>query len=60
MYIYNEYLDGNMAVEEQKVCVMKRSGERVLFDRSKIAEAIQRASATRPSSAERRSVPTSF
>ena len=43
MYIYNEYLDGNMAVEEQKVCVMKRSGERVLFDRSKIAEAIQRA-----------------
>ena len=43
MYIYNEYLDGNMLVEEQTMCVMKRSGERVTFDRRKIAEAIERA-----------------
>ena len=43
MYIYNEALDGNMHVEEQSMCVMKRSGERVPFDRRKIAEAIERA-----------------
>ncbi len=43
MYIYNEYLDGNMHVEEPMMCVMKRSGERVPFDRVKIAEAIERA-----------------
>ncbi len=43
MYIYNEDLDGNMHVDEPTMCVMKRSGERVLFDRVKIAEAIERA-----------------
>ena len=43
MYIYNEALDGNMAVDEPKICVMKRSGERVPFDGVKIAEAIERA-----------------
>ncbi len=43
MYIYNEDLDGNMAVEEPKICVMKRSGERVPFNGIKIAEAIERA-----------------
>ena len=43
MYIYDEDLDGNMAVEEPKICVMKRSGERVPFDGVKIAEAIERA-----------------
>ena len=43
MYIYNEDLDGNMHVEEPTMCVMKRSGERVPFDRVKIAEAIERA-----------------
>ena len=43
MYIYNELLDGNMIVDEPKICVMKRSGERVPFDGIKIAEAIERA-----------------
>ena len=43
MYIYNELLDGNMIVDEPKLCVMKRSGERVPFDGSKISEAIERA-----------------
>ncbi len=43
MYIYNEYLDGNMAVEDPFMCVMKRSGERVPFDREKIRDAINRA-----------------
>ncbi len=43
MYIYDETLDGNMIVEEPKICVMKRSGERVPFDGVKIAEAIERA-----------------
>ena len=40
MYIYDEILDGNMHTEEPNMCVMKRSGERVPFDRVKIAEAI--------------------
>ena len=43
MYIYDEILDGNMHTEEPNMCVMKRSGERVPFDRVKIAEAIERA-----------------
>ena len=43
MYIYNETLDGNMDLDEPSMCVMKRSGERVPFDRVKIAEAIERA-----------------
>ncbi len=44
MYIYDERLDGDMdMVEEPKICVMKRSGERVPFDGAKIAEAIERA-----------------
>ena len=33
MYIYNETLDGNMDLDEPAMCVMKRSGERVPFDR---------------------------
>ena len=32
---YDESLDGNMETEETKICVMKRSGERVPFDRQK-------------------------
>ena len=43
LYIYDEILDGNMHTEEPNMCVMKRSGERVPFDRVKIAEAIERA-----------------
>ena len=40
---YNEQLDGNMDVEDVKVCVMKRSGERVPYDGNKIAAAIIKA-----------------
>ena len=43
MYIYDETLDGNMDLDEPSMCVMKRSGERVPFDRQKIADAIARA-----------------
>jgi anaerobic ribonucleoside-triphosphate reductase len=44
MYMYNETLDGNMGLEDApKMCVMKRSGERVPFDAEKIAHAIERA-----------------
>ena len=43
MYIYNEQLDGNNEVDDVQLCVMKRSGERVPFDRTKIADAIRRA-----------------
>ena len=43
MYIYNEQLDGNNEVDDVQLCVMKRSGERVPFDRTKIADAIKRA-----------------
>ena len=41
--IYDESLDGNMEVEEPKICVMKRSGERMPFDRNKIVDAIRGA-----------------
>ena len=40
---YDEYLDGNLDMEEQKLYIMKRSGERVLYDSEKIASAIKRA-----------------
>lgn len=40
---YDETLDGNMETEEIKICVMKRSGERVPFDRQKIVNAINGA-----------------
>ena len=39
--IYSEELDGNMEVAQ--VCVMKRSGERVPFDKTKIKAAIEKA-----------------
>ena len=39
--IYSEDLDGNMEVTQ--VCVMKRSGERVPFDKTKIKAAIEKA-----------------
>ena len=41
--IYDESLDGNLDIEEPKICVMKRSGERTSFDRMKIVEAIRGA-----------------
>ena len=41
--IYDESLDGNLDIEEPKICVMKRSGERMSFDRMKIVEAIRGA-----------------
>ncbi len=42
--MYNETLDGNASVEDsRKMCVMKRSGERVPFDAEKIAGAIVKA-----------------
>ena len=34
--MYDELLDGNMDYVEPKICVMKRSGERVPFDLIKI------------------------
>lgn len=40
---YDESLDGNMYVDEPKLCVMKRSGERVPFDIVKILNAIEKA-----------------
>ncbi len=40
---YDESLDGNMEIEETKICVMKRSGERVPFDRQKVVNAINGA-----------------
>ena len=43
MMYYNEHLDGNMETEDVKVCVMKRSGERVPYDGNKIAAAIIKA-----------------
>ena len=41
--IYDESLDGNLDIEDPKICVMKRSGERTNFDRMKIVEAIRGA-----------------
>lgn len=41
--MYDENLDGNMGIEEIKVHVMKRSGERVPFDKEKIKAAIVKA-----------------
>ena len=43
MMYYDETLDGNMNIEDPKICVMKRSGERVPFNRVKIASAIRKA-----------------
>ncbi len=43
MYVYDESLDGNMDLDDARICVMKRSGERVPFDGTKIANAIERA-----------------
>ena len=43
MMYYDETLDGNMSVDEPKICVMKRSGERVPFDREKIVQAVKSA-----------------
>lgn len=41
--MYDESLDGNLDIEEPKICVMKRCGERVPFDRKKIENAIRKA-----------------
>jgi ribonucleoside-triphosphate reductase (formate) len=41
--MYDETLDGNLDIEKLKICVMKRSGERVPFDRKKIIAAICKA-----------------
>lgn len=43
MMYYDETLDGNMSVDEPKICVMKRSGERVPFNKDKIVQAIKSA-----------------
>ena len=43
MMYYDETLDGNMSVDEPKICVMKRSGERVPFNKDKIVQAIKGA-----------------
>lgn len=50
---YDESLDGNMDTEELKICVMKRSGERVPFDRQKIVDAINSANEDEGIAAER-------
>ncbi len=41
--MYDETLDGNLDIENTKICVMKRSGERVPFNRDKIIAAINKA-----------------
>lgn len=41
--IYNETLDGNLDINGAKICIMKRSGERVPFDKKKILDAITKA-----------------
>jgi ribonucleoside-triphosphate reductase len=41
--IYDEDLDGNLDLEPTQIYIMKRSGERVLFDSTKIAQAIRKA-----------------
>lgn len=41
--MYDEILDGNLGGPETRLCVMKRSGERVSFDQSKIEAAIEKA-----------------
>ena len=52
--MYNEKLDGNMHTEEEKqVCVMKRSGQRVPFDVTKIENAIRKSNADMGTPAER-------
>ena len=43
MTYYDETLDGNLDMEEQKIYIMKRSGERVIFDKEKIIQAIRKA-----------------
>lgn len=43
MAIYDESLDGNMDIEAPQIYIMKRSGERVIFDGEKIANAIRKA-----------------
>ena len=40
---YDELLDGNLDMEEQKIYIMKRSGERVIFNKDKIINAIRKA-----------------
>ncbi len=40
---YDEDLDGNLDIEPTQIYIMKRSGERVLFDSSKISQAIRKA-----------------
>lgn len=41
--MYNETLDGNLDINGAKICIMKRSGERVPFDKRKIVDAITKA-----------------
>lgn len=41
--IYDETLDGNLDLDGIKMCVMKRSGERVPFNPEKITNAIHKA-----------------
>ena len=41
--MYDEVLDGNLGGADAKLCVMKRSGERVPFDQTKIEAAIIKA-----------------
>ena len=43
MTYYDETLDGNLDMEEKKIYIMKRSGERVIFDKEKIIQAIRKA-----------------
>ena len=43
MAIYDESLDGNMDIEAPQIYIMKRSGERVIFDGEEIANAIRKA-----------------
>lgn len=41
--MYDEVLDGNLDGIDTRLCVMKRSGERVSFDQTKIEAAIEKA-----------------
>ncbi len=41
--VYDERLDGNLELNEPNLCIMKRSGERVPFNKTKISDAIRKA-----------------
>lgn len=51
--LYDERLDGNLDIDEPNLCIMKRSGERVPFNKQKIIDAIKKANNEEGIEAER-------